>query len=279
MDKTRILHELLRRGYYIAKADSPRQELLDFIQLLVPIDVGIPLLRIGSDHNGGYLVPDDLDGVTTLLSPGVGGNSDFEYSLANRGIKCFLADYSVDGPAVYHSNFIFLKKFIGNKRIGRKGEYLSLDAFLNFAKIKSLELGWDEGGEFEYALQMDIEGAELEVLLDVSDQCLSKFRFIVLEMHFLERIFHAPLLILYRAIIEKLTRHFYIVHIHPNNAFPSVVRDGIDVPPLLEITLLNRNRVYSSLTRPAKLPHELDEKTVPNNKEVVLSDLYSWSNQ
>lgn len=46
--------------------------------------------------DGGYLIPDDLEGISACFSPGVDDRATFETSLIARGIPCFLADASVD---------------------------------------------------------------------------------------------------------------------------------------------------------------------------------------
>jgi hypothetical protein len=274
MNKSKLLNLLLQRGYYLAKTDSSREELLEFISLLKPYDVGIPLIRIGSKRDGGYLIPDDLQGVIGLLSPGVGNNSDFEFDLANRGIKCFLADYSVNAPVINHSNFHFIKKYIGDEFRGEN--YLSLEKFLRLAKNTMMLESCDSQSSHipDLILSMDIEGYELETLLSASDDCLDQFRIIVMELHFLQRIFHEPLSLLYRTVLRKLLKNFYVCHIHPNNGLSSIVCQGVDVPPLLEITFINRKRVKSENVKPALIPHPLDTKTVIKSPDLHLSSLY-----
>jgi hypothetical protein len=272
MNKAKILNKLIEYGFYLAKADSSKEKLIEFINLLKPIDIGLPLIRIGSLNDGGYLVPDDLEGITTLLSPGVSTNSDFEYEFAERGIKCFLADFSVNKPAMEHSNFFFFKKFISSKS-DDEGKFLSLNDFFHLAQTNMLENGYLLD-ELDYVLSMDIEGDEIDVLLNISDDVLDKFRIIVIELHGLQRVFHEPLLVLYKSLINKLLKRFCICHIHPNNGFIPVTYNGVDIPPLLEITFINRKRLNLNKITFAQLPHKLDNKTVLKNPEVVLSSWY-----
>ena len=72
-----------------------RDKVLNLIRALRPVDCGIPLIRIGGNADGGYLVPDDLDGIEYCFSPGVNTVADFENDLADRKIRSFLADLSV----------------------------------------------------------------------------------------------------------------------------------------------------------------------------------------
>jgi len=80
--------------------------------MMTPVISNHKLIRVGGDSDGSYLVPDDLDGVTMCFSPGVSIEADFEFQLANRGMKCYLADYSVDEAPLSHPNFHFEKNIL-----------------------------------------------------------------------------------------------------------------------------------------------------------------------
>jgi hypothetical protein len=71
-----------------------------------------------------------------------------------------------------------------------------------------------------------------------------------------------------RPLLAKLDRQFICVHAHPNNAlgFTKPPALGFDVPRLLEVTFLRRDRFQNrSGDRPAavSLPHPLDSTNVP----------------
>ena len=85
----------------------------EFLAVCFPKTTNSPLLRIGDEFDGGYLLPDDLDGIDACFSPGVEQTATFELEMAKRGIKSFMADYSVDGPPFENEFFTFEKKFIG----------------------------------------------------------------------------------------------------------------------------------------------------------------------
>src|SRR5215213_9459706 len=83
---------------------------LNLISRLHPIDTEHSLIRLGSDNDGGYLIPDDFEGIVACFSPGVEINASFENDMLKRGIGCYLADGSVDGAPIQGVHF--LKKFI-----------------------------------------------------------------------------------------------------------------------------------------------------------------------
>ena len=64
-------------------------ELSQLVQSLRIRPSGHDLIRVGPSGDGGYLLPDDLDGLKYCLSPGVAACSDFEEDIASRGMQVF----------------------------------------------------------------------------------------------------------------------------------------------------------------------------------------------
>lgn len=54
---------------------------------LHPVAASADLIRLGPGGDGGYLVPDDLDGIVACYSPGVSAISGFERDCADRGMS------------------------------------------------------------------------------------------------------------------------------------------------------------------------------------------------
>jgi len=236
-------------GWHSA-ARTPVESLRALLRALRPVEPGIELVRIGPDKDGGYLVPDDLDNIRHVFSPGVSTESGFEAQLAERGMQVFLADYSVEGPAVPHPRFVFDKRYVGCMTDER---YLTLDDWY------TAKLGADSGAEL--LLQMDIEGAEYETLLAASPRLLGKFRIMVIEFHSLGQLWNEPFFALASRAFAKLLATHAVVHIHPNNCCGSVKSAGIELPRIAEITLLRRDRLRSNGYR-TTFPHPLDRPNV-----------------
>jgi hypothetical protein len=118
-------------------------------------------------------------------------------------------------------------------------------------------------------LQMDIEGAEYGVLLHTSDETLKRFRILIVEFHGLDALCDRLGFDLVDLTFRKLLRDFEIVHMHPNNAFFPVRFGKFLIPPILEITLLRKDRVTSRAPN-RSFPHELDRKCVVQHPEIPL---------
>lgn len=246
---------LLRHHIRVSRAGA-RPGLQDLLDSLRPVKTDHSLIRVGGDGDGGYLVPDDLEGVAGCFSPGVSTVADFEFDLAERGIPCFMVDYSVDGPPLPHSLFDFEKKFLGSVD---DPVFTTLESWLE-RKCNSTN---------DLILQMDIEGAEYEVLLGANSDLLRKFRILVIEFHRLDALFDPAGFESIRSTFARILREFEVVHIHPNNCSPVAICDGFEVPPVMEFTFLRKDRIgqRSAATR---FPHELDRKCVRNLPDIPL---------
>ena len=102
--------------------------LSQLVKIMKPVKTNHNLIRMGGESDGGYLIPDDINDITSCFSPRVSGIADFEYSLASKGIKCFLADYSVEKPPLKHTLFHFYKKYLGAKN---NSKYMKIDSWID----------------------------------------------------------------------------------------------------------------------------------------------------
>ncbi len=247
--------ELVRNNQYVSNA-TDRHELLRLIEKLKPVAITTPLVRLGPNGDGGYLVPDDLDGVSSCFSPGVSDISGFELNCADRNIDVFLADNSVEDTPDSHPKFDFIKKFIG---AFATEDYITIDQWVSDSSAKV---------DGEAILQMDIEGFEYETILSMSGEVQSMFRIVVIEFHFLNELWHPTFFKLASRAFEKLLSTHSCVHIHPNNYAEAYVREGISIPPLMEFTFLRNDRVENDGRR-LTFPHTLDYDNT-DKSELVL---------
>jgi hypothetical protein len=246
---------ILFGGVRLSKGTSDG-ELAEFFSLVHPVKTEHQLVRIGGPNDGGYLVPDDFKGIKVCFSPGVAASAHFEEALANRGIKSFLADYSVECPPIKNPFFFFEKKFLGTKN---NEMYTTLASWIDRNAPQ----------EEEMILQMDIEGAEYSVILSTPEEIMRKFRIIVIEFHNLEQLAERSGFQLVNLTFSKLLSDFDIVHIHPNNCTQTLRYRYYDLPPVMEFTFLRKNRVSLRLAV-TDFPHPLDCANLTSRKDHVL---------
>jgi len=72
--KFRIFVSIIDKDHY--------NKLKIFLLKIRPFETNHQLIRVGSDYDGGYLIPDDLDQVKYCFSPGVSDNISFETQLS-----------------------------------------------------------------------------------------------------------------------------------------------------------------------------------------------------
>jgi hypothetical protein len=235
-------------------------ELAKFFDMVSPVHVGKDLIRVGGVDDGGYLLPDDFDGIEACFSPGVADNATFEEAIAHRGIKSFLADYSVDNAPVENDMFTFDKKFLGDRN---DDIFIRLEDWVN-DKVPS---------QNDLLLQMDIEGAEYEVLLDTPDDILKRFRMIVIEFHAMHMLYTDRVFPFINQCFKKLNRQFSVAHIHPNNCCPVYKYHDFEVPKVIEFTFYRTDRAEIS-TQKLDFPHKLDVPNVKTMKDIVLPECW-----
>lgn len=254
----KVRREANRRGITVSRqVDVARQAAL--FDAIKPLDTEHALIRLGGDGDGGYLVPDDLEGIEACFSPGVDVVAGFEEAMIARGIRCFQADASVEqSPLQGHSLVDFEPKFLG---ITSDSRTMTLDGWVE-AKLP------ERGGDL--ILQMDIEGAEWLVLAAASDEVLSRFRIILIEFHNVENVLDPFGYSVIGNIFEKLVKRFDVVHAHPNNCRQTVV-EGVRyaVPTVMEYSFLRKDRTTKRV--PARrFPHPLDRDNRIGAPPVVL---------
>jgi len=257
-----IKSAILKFNFKLGRAIE-KKKLLSFISLVMPVTTNHELIRLGGEGDGGYLIPNDIENVEVCFSPGVSNTSDFEFDLTNYGIKCYLADYSVDKPSKDNKLFDFEKKYLGNR---------NNEVFMTLEDWVSRK----EPNRSDFILQMDIEGSEYATLYEASPDLLRKFRILLIEFHDLDCLFDKVGFELISLTFEKLLKDFEIVHIHPNNCNKPIVFEGIAIPPVMEFTFLRKDRIFSKVFT-SSFPHELDRKNVPDNEDVLLPQCWFLS--
>lgn len=250
-------YELFSRGIYVDPMVAPSR-LQALAERIRPIKSNVSLIRVGAEEDGGYLIPDDLQGINICFSPGVDQVASFEAGLLKFGIRSHLADYSVDKVPQGVSVASFTKKFIG---ANDNDQFISMESWIR---------GVSEYGQTnDLLLQMDIEGGEYESLLSIPNDILARFRIAAIEFHNIETWSQGHYLSLVEATFEKLLKVFHVVHNHPNNAMGIVDMNGFLAPRVFELTLLRKDRV-GTIEGFATLPHPLDRPNIPRLPDIQL---------
>ena len=262
----KLRDSLLVTGFTAVQRANPR-DVRAILETMWPMETEHSLIRLGGRNDGGYLVPDDLDGIRACFSPGVSDVADFELDLALRGIPSFLIDASVTSSPIVHDLLHFESLWLGAAD-DPETDTISLDTWVAHNAPATNPGGETEPGDL--LLQMDIEDAEWAALAAASDATLARFRIIVIEFHDLESLTTRKGLEYMGSVFRKLNRQFSVVHAHPNNYSAVEFIGGVGIHPLMEFTLLRRDRI--SHAQPAvTFPHPLDARNVRQKPNVALN--------
>jgi len=228
----------------------PLEKFSSFVNAIAPIDNGHELVRIGPPSDGSYLLPDDLKGIGLNISPGVGRTFQFESTLLEEyGIPSVMLDASVAPPPNLPDAIEFVEKFVVPHSNSTSG--ISISELVSQATAR-------HGDNVDFTLQMDIEGAEYEILKYANPDDLLRFRILAIEFHDMElwvqNTFYSRTLL---PVFTKLLEHFDVVHSRAHNSSHTFRYKGYFIPSALELTFHRKDRLVAQ-NGYRQLPSELD---------------------
>jgi hypothetical protein len=237
-------------GYLIQKS-TPVDELMNLIDFLKPKATDIPLIRIGEIGDGGYLIPNDLVGIDFCLSPGSNKEWNFEKNLFDTyNIRSAIIDTLEKKPLDLYPQIQYTDSWLG---VTNSRNFISMDSWMNKINLKP-------GSDL--LLQMDIEGAEYDILAALPTEILDRFRIIVVEFHYSYRLLNRDLFSEhYSKVFKRLKENHIVVHFHANNSCGDWVFRKQSLPIVFEITLIRKDRIKQVLGQ-SPVPHELDSDCV-----------------
>lgn len=219
-------------------------------------DVG--KVRLGRELDGGYIGPDDFQGIDTAFSFGINDDISWDLDAADRGLTIYQFDHTVTDPAPHDGRMVFQAK-----RIDR------------FTGPESQALGdlirqHDKGAERpNLVLKMDIEGAEWDVFDATAEKDLARLAWIVCEMHYLQGLAEHHHRAIMDRCLQKIARHFAVVHVHSNvwGGYASLANTV--VPNVMEVTFVNR-ALYELAQGDELFPGPLDRSCDPEQPDFHL---------
>ena len=249
-------------NYDLSRLNYNSLEINEFYSLLKPIKLDdYELKRFGNQSgDGGYILPNDFKNIKYLFSLGVGSQFGFEKDMHDRNIDCFLADWTVENNNFEQLGLNFDKKFI--KAYNSKNS-------LRFEDWKNKCLTPDKNGEF--ILQIDIEGDEYQVLLTIDNETFHRTKYLVIEYHFLTRIFDLKISNLIISALKRVSENFYPIHLNINNTSSILRNSNLNIPHCLEVSYINKKYV-KNIEFLRKKNHHLNKSNIENNNLLEVPD-------
>ncbi len=242
-----------------------------FFNQIQVYDCDLTKVRIGNKADGGYIALEELCACSTeLYSFGIGDDVGFELDWAERFpmAAIHLFDPTIDQLPEEHTNFTFFKKSI----------HCAHNALSRASGSSTLKL--------------DVECNEWEALARIPIQILCKFDQILVEFHivhaepredlspyfnsFYRSVFDSwndRAFSQYSAVLEKLSKAFYIFHIHSNNSLPVTAIGDRIFPPLLEVSFVRKDLVDAKKSNASFPIYGLDYPNKPDRPDVSLDGI------
>ena len=242
---------------YVTDFHTPISDILSLIKKFHCYKVGKELIRVGAKGDGGYLVPDDLKGITTCFSAGVGDLSSFEQDCQRLGMSIFLADNSVEKVNLEPGTYSFIKKHIG---LVNNEKFITMESWVN-------ESGIDKTSDL--LLQMDIESAEYFAIMSMPEHLIKQLRVLVFEFHGLSKLWNPEYYNVVNSAVDKILSTHTCVHVHPNNVNDIYNHLGVELPTAIEVTYIRNDRVKEKHLC-TTFPHPKDSDVTSNRPSVVL---------
>ncbi len=240
----------------------------------------LPLIRVGRDNDGGYVIPRlILEKTSFLFSGGYGNDFSFErdFLIKSKASSAFLYDFSITLPKLlvnfmaaakatllrrdhyamsyYLTNIYTYLRLMVTPRISLIHAKLSSSTSTSGGgKVSDLRSALDlisTNVEDSFFCKLDIEGYEYE-LIDELVELEGRIDGLVIEFHdtFSRRA-------TFIASLNQLRVNYAVLHTHVNN-YGGVAPDG--EPVVFEVTFLNRRLITDSIS------------AVPPKKSLVIHD-------
>jgi len=247
------------------KTSTTYKRCAEIISLLTPMDViGGKYVRLGSDHDGGYVMLDNFlkQKVEAVYSFGVGKDISWDEAIANYGADVFLFDHTVEQLPRNHPKCFFYKTGLTGKQKGNNSKTLSeLITKNGHTACKNM------------IMKMDIEGCEWDVLSDVSSDVLSQFSQIIVEFHGISSSVYSKDYLKILEALKRINLTHQSVHVHGNNYLDVLWVDNLVVPNALEVTYIRRADVNDNLVKNKRqFPTELDQSNSSDFADIYLGD-------
>ena len=255
-----LTHDYARyaNAYATAGSFEIHQRVLGLLKLLRPHRAkGFEKARFGSPNDGGYILIDDFHQIDAAFSFGIEQNASWDVCVADRGVPVYQFDHTIDASPVARDDLIFF-----NKRIVAQPAP-------GCETINGLVAQHGRRGSASLILKIDIEHDEWPVFDATSETALSCFSQIVCEFHGLGLMIDPQWNERARRVLEKITGHFGVVHVHANNYCGLNSVANIPVPEVLEITFANRSR-YRLVPTDEVFPGPLDAPNYPYLPDIHL---------
>lgn len=213
--------------------------------------------RFGRDHDGGYVLVNDISKDDFGISLGIAGDVSWDKDFMKFASGIHMYDNSIDSLPEEVVSSTFFKETIGQ------------DVGMDEIVLRTESI-------YDLILKMDIEGAEVATLKKCSSDSISRFRQIVVEFHNIidyveDRLDFKDL----DDAISKILQTHLPVWLHVNNYGAIKKVENFTIPDVLEVLFLRKSSY--SLTENSSIPGQFDGLNMQNNPKSLDNQLFLGS--
>ncbi|MBE5865466.1 MAG: hypothetical protein E7292_04515 [Lachnospiraceae bacterium] len=250
-------YEVIKLDSYLAVG---REEWLTELKSLLKVKAVVDksFVRIGREHDGGYIMVDDFSTNQRAYSFGICDDVSWDKDMAERGIHCYMYDHTIAGLPEENAYFHYFKR-------GIAGEDKPEEAVFSMETL--LKSNGDEENH-NLILKMDVEGAEWDFLEMTSTEVLAQFAQMTFEWHGMYDVTNCKRV---KAVIEKVNKTHQVVWMHGNNYGSLVVAGKNCMCGELELTFVRKSD-YDFKSIRYDIPTPMDMANNPHKPDYVLGN-------
>ena len=226
---------------------------------------GFDLVRLGREHDGGYILLNDFHDGDIAYSFGICDDVSWDKDMALRGYDIFMYDHTIDALPEDNPRFHWAKLGIAGG-ITQDESLKTLDELVKANHHEDRQ---------NMILKMDVEGAEWGFLHNVSSKLLSQFSQMTFEFHGIPNHYDPELVL---SIFRKINQTHQLVHIHANNNGNYISLGNKKFCALFELTYVLRSKYTFSENYDVNLPLSIDEVNIPSLPEIELVRWNEYAN-
>ncbi|MGA1316261.1 MAG: hypothetical protein ACO3YN_04935 [Rubrivivax sp.] len=250
------MNELAARPHATTTATAPSRpvmpaELFELLNLIRPWQmISDVKVRIGSDGDGGYVMPSSSLRSSIVISIGIGNEVSFDNQLAEAGARVLQFDHTIEAPPSIRPGVEFCRM-----GWGCSDDY----PFISLASMVRM-VDWSQARH--PILKFDTEGAEWDCLATAASADLDLFEVLTGEFHAFDRLVNRDHFDQVMAVFQKIEKTHRVIHMHANNAGGMVMLGGIPFPRLLELTFMRKRSASFHGHSSEPIPGALDRPNV-----------------
>jgi hypothetical protein len=192
-------------------------------------------ILLGEKKDGCYVLLDDFENIKYAYSFGIFRNIQFDRALADKGIDIYMYDHTINSLPYENPKFHW-------KKIGLCGKRKQ---YPNMKNLDQLIVENGHSKEKNMILKMDIEHWEFESLVDIKEETLNQFKYILIEYHFKDETQFTSHNLYYN-VLKKISKTHQAFYTRCNENRSNIAQFGINrICHIIEVSyIIKKDNIF-----------------------------------